>query len=119
LDYKKVPLDKKVIGEFHSHPYSEKEIKEGSGIVSSYDGLDVPFSAEDLDNYSALLRKGQLDKGDIIIVVAGDAIYGIEIIDVEKAKDFLGSTYIQDRIANAFRHIDLKKITVRKLGPII
>jgi RHS repeat-associated protein len=84
-DYKNnLTPEMEVVGDFHTHPYSPKEVRQTKKLFPNFDGLGVPFSSGDFLSYGLELDK--VGQGDIHFVVAGDVVYGLEITDVEKAK---------------------------------
>jgi RHS repeat-associated protein len=86
-DYSNVPSGWEVAGEYHTHPYSERELsKDWKG--TGWDGLGMPFSDYDFRNLS---MDSELKNNFVSLVESGDKRYGIVVTDKHAFKQFVGS----------------------------
>jgi hypothetical protein len=86
LNYSNIPEDWEICGDFHTHPYSEKEIKKIQKKQPKFDS--APFSAGDFEDLEQIIGS-ELNQDDISLVKTEKVIYGVQIKDVKKAKVFM------------------------------
>lgn len=100
INYSGIPEDAEVVGEFHTHPYSDKSSDKLKKWQPNIDQSDVPFSGGDFDAYASKISQGKTKEGHVLMVVTEKSVYGIVIKDSEKAKKFLGNSGVQDQITD-------------------
>lgn len=85
-----------VLGNFHTHPFSTKEVKNSKRQKPGFKGDGDIFSSNDFLVYSRLDKKYR-EKGQVFIVKSGKVIYGVEVLDAELAeKTFSSESFLTD-----------------------
>jgi hypothetical protein len=87
LNYSNIPEGWEICGDFHTHPYSEKEIEKIQKDQPKFDSS--PFSYGDFKDLAGIIGS-ELDQDDISLVKTEKVIYGVLIKDTKKAKVFMG-----------------------------
>ncbi|GAA0875993.1 hypothetical protein GCM10009118_24020 [Wandonia haliotis] len=91
LNYSGVPDNAEIVGDFHTHPYDEKETKQIRKWAPDFEPSAVPFSSSDLKDMSIQIAKGNITEGDVSFVVTEKVLYGIVVEDEKLAKSFLSN----------------------------
>lgn len=86
LNYSNIPEGWEICGDFHTHPYSEKEIEKIQKDQPKFDS--APFSYGDFKDLAGIIGS-ELDQDDISLVKTEKVIYGVQIKNVKKAKTFM------------------------------
>jgi RHS repeat-associated protein len=109
ISYKGLPENAEVVGNFHTHPYDDKETKSIRKYAPDFSPSAVPFSSGDFTSYSTDIRNNNIGNGDVNFVVTETAIYGLTIDDTKQAQKFL------ERAASvlADKEVDLMNGTVK------
>lgn len=96
----KAPEGFELVGDFHTHPYTPKEVKKWQKTIPTFTGQGVGFDTQDILGTTQYLKKDYVS-----IVVSGDTTFGFVVTDAELAKKFTenkehGAAAIDEAIGN-------------------
>ncbi len=96
-NYLNVPDGWDVAGDFHTHPYSDKDAAEFNNPSGDWDGKGMPFSSDD---FLQLSRSPSVKDGFVSLVEAGDKRYGLVVTDEAQFDKFVKSVMLTDVYKN-------------------